>query len=750
MNCPLCGLANPASTPHCLSCGMALPAAPATPAPSAPSAPAANSSEPDGGALRAAAALPVAAGLPLVAPGVMRPAGAGIGSEPRTPPAPDAVAGEEAGPIPSRLEEPSVYAPVLGPADRESFFAAQRRHRRATWRLTAVCALAAVVAGIPLSMALTPVIYAVVIVMTKLVDILLPVPQAVWDAYHWAGSLLPKTIDALDNPETPGVSEGDISLVPRSLLLSAIAIWLAPGILLMLFFWPILRRLFEHGGVGGVLLTLGAREPNLRDFEERQLVNVVEEMAIAAGLPAPQVRLLDSGVANAAVVGSSRRDATIVVSRSLLEDLNRDETQGVLAHLIASIGNGDLRGARSIIAIFETFGLATLIMKTPISRGARRGLWQVVRYLFSNHPPERRAEEARTVAGLLSNDAFEQEDDDFAFLNESSQEPKERPGPSVRLLLGFPFIFIVTFIVTALLGFSDEMIRLSLFAVVAAAVWIVWYQREYVRWAIVHGARMARVIVMLPYYIGVMMPQMILMIVIPFVLEPLIALLWRTRRYLADASAVQLTRNPDGVAGGLTGLVRRGGIVPGGHWAAPLFVVGPEAVEQRLQSEHQQRIQERMAAEAAREGKPVERLSPAAQLRAASAVGSEHVAALLREEQEREQAHKQRGKGSGYTSFGGDSDPIISFHPPLNRRLNKLRRMGASVRDVAMRGGGVRGVQSIYSGGMTIAMSLLVVVLLAIAAVLMVVVIVLMLGLSLLFCGIMMLVVYGLLLVVMP
>jgi Zn-dependent protease with chaperone function len=279
--------------------------------------------------------------------------------------------------IPSRFDEPSVYAPVLGPVNRESFFAAQARHRRTTWRLTAICAFAAIIAGIPLSMALTPVIYAFIIIMTKIADILLPIPQAVWDAYAWAGSLLPQAIDALDDPATPGVSEGDISLVPRSLLLYAMLVWLTPGIILMLIFWPLLRRLFEHGGVGGVLLTLGAREPNLRDFEERQLVNVVEEMAIAAGLPAPQVRLLDAHVANAAVIGSSARDATIVVSRPLLEDLNRDETQGVLAHLIASIGNGDLQGARSIIAIFETFGLATLILKAPISRAARRGLWQV-------------------------------------------------------------------------------------------------------------------------------------------------------------------------------------------------------------------------------------------------------------------------------------------------------------------------------------------------------------------------------------
>ena len=52
--------------------------------------------------------------------------------------------------------------------------------------------------------------------------------------------------------------------------------------------------------------------------------------------------LLDGEVANAAVVGSSPADAVVVVSRRLLDEMDRDETQGVLAHLIASIGNGDL------------------------------------------------------------------------------------------------------------------------------------------------------------------------------------------------------------------------------------------------------------------------------------------------------------------------------------------------------------------------------------------------------------------------
>lgn len=55
---------------------------------------------------------------------------------------------------------------------------------------------------------------------------------------------------------------------------------------------------------------------------------------------------------------------------------------------------------------------------------------------------------------------------------------------------------------------------------------------------------------------------------VSFVVRPLIALLWRARRHLADASSVQLTRNPDGLARALVSLNAKGGVVPGGSWAA--------------------------------------------------------------------------------------------------------------------------------------------------------------------------------------
>ena len=76
--------------------------------------------------------------------------------------------------------------------------------------------------------------------------------------------------------------------------------------------------------------------------------------------------LLDGQIANAAVVGSSPEDAVVVVSRRLLDEMDRDETQGILAHQIASIGNGDLGIALSMVTVFRTFGLVNTLLDAPI------------------------------------------------------------------------------------------------------------------------------------------------------------------------------------------------------------------------------------------------------------------------------------------------------------------------------------------------------------------------------------------------
>jgi Zn-dependent protease with chaperone function len=100
-------------------------------------------------------------------------------------------------------------------------------------------------------------------------------------------------------------------------------------------------------GKGGsaVAELLGGRllDPSSRELPERRLLNVVEEMAIASGLPVPPVYVLEEESINAFAAGFQPDDAVIGVTRGAIERLSRDELQGVVAHEFSHILNGDTR-----------------------------------------------------------------------------------------------------------------------------------------------------------------------------------------------------------------------------------------------------------------------------------------------------------------------------------------------------------------------------------------------------------------------
>lgn len=101
-------------------------------------------------------------------------------------------------------------------------------------------------------------------------------------------------------------------------------------------------------GKGGeaVAKMVGARPvaPGTRDFHERRLINIVEEMAIASGLTVPRVYVLEreQGI-NAFAAGYSPNEAVVVVNRGTLTQLTRDQLQGVIAHEFSHILHGDMR-----------------------------------------------------------------------------------------------------------------------------------------------------------------------------------------------------------------------------------------------------------------------------------------------------------------------------------------------------------------------------------------------------------------------
>lgn len=119
-----------------------------------------------------------------------------------------------------------------------------------------------------------------------------------------------------------------------------------------------------RGGGAAVASMLGGREvsPMTRDPLERRLINVVEEMAIASGSPVPEVFILqkEEGL-NAFAAGWTKDDAAIAVTRGLLEQLNRDELQGVIAHEFSHVFHGDMRlNIRLMGILFGIVCIATI------------------------------------------------------------------------------------------------------------------------------------------------------------------------------------------------------------------------------------------------------------------------------------------------------------------------------------------------------------------------------------------------------
>jgi Zn-dependent protease with chaperone function len=260
-------------------------------------------------------------------------------------------------------------------------------------------------------------------------------------------------------------------------------------------------------------------------------------------------------------------------------------------------------------------------------------------------------------------------------------------------------------------------------------------------------------------------------------LGPCIALVWRTRRYLADASAVELTRDPDALAGALERLARDNASIPGGSWATHLFVIDPKG-DHSVSVDRQptpEQIRQAAAAWAASQAGATSahaalsdaadyarlkqeimstgfaafrgdaqagaRLQAFAQTMAAAYgedAASVHIpnladlAAARRGDRSAiarlrgpQQDRAQRTAKSGQT--GLQSQSSVSFHPPLKKRLKRLERMGAHLpADVHRRMGRVAMV-------FTAVAALVIVPLLALAAGAMLLVIAMMIGLNLVF-----------------
>ena len=405
---------------------------------------------------------------------------------------------------------------IPGPEDRVHFEDEQRRYRRKSWRFSAFAAFAAVLTGIPACVVVTPLVYSFALLIAYIINAVVPLHPSTWTSLQTLAEAIPRAVEAIDN----GGAAKDILRIALG-----ISVLVVPGAVATFATWLVIRGLLGQVGVGWSLDRIGARPLKTRDLEERQLGNLVEEIAIAAGVKPPKVLLIDTPETNAAITGLHFDDSTLLVTRGLLDTLDRDETQAVIAHLVGSVGNGDLKIASTIFSIYQTWGALALALDAPVQRRARKAMWRAFKVAFR---PQRR-EVDRWEAEFVSD----------ALLRGAQNEDTDPTDIGERVMTSSPD--------SRGKGHREPNV----------------FEKGYV-------------MAMLPLMLGAQVVRFAIFISSVVFIGPIVSFMWRTRRHLADAMAVQLTRFPNALVSALHKLsISRTALVKGAGGLEFLFIVWP-------------------------------------------------------------------------------------------------------------------------------------------------------------------------------
>ena len=410
------------------------------------------------------------------------------------------------------LVAPAAESGLPGPRRREHFLDAQRRNRRTSWRAGAIAFPSVLLSGIPLCVLATPIVALPFLILGFALHQLGLLPAQAWALLEDLAHILPTAWSAL-------WGEGGLSL---KLLLAMLVL---PGALVMLLSWLALRLLFRKAWVGSAVVRLGARAPDPQQLEERQLINMVEELAVAAAVPPPRVMIVDSDRANATAIGLRIEDSAIIVSTGLLRAVDRAEAQAYLAHLVASVGNGDLRIASTFLSVFQAWGLLFLLIDAPFSRDARSSLAVVARAVWRALRGVAAEEDDRRAMDLLLKGADQGHGVLERYLDRVEHGHMDGRSVARNVFVDLPLM------VTACIASITARAATSMFIVL--------------------------------------------------VFGPPISALWRSRRRLADAGAVELTRQPDALASALDKLAATNVELPTGEPISFLFPCWTREVEPR-------------------------------------------------------------------------------------------------------------------------------------------------------------------------
>jgi len=287
---------------------------------------------------------------------------------------------------------------------------------------------------------------------------------------RWARYQLHNFARLLDSTQHIHSIAGLASSVPLLAQVSTVTI---PALVVSVLVWMRLRMINLRTGGRDVLEMRSVRAPQVGDRDEHRLSNILEVVAIAAGIPTPRLFVVDEAVVNAAAVGSSARNASVLVTRGLIDSLTRPEIEAIMGRLVAAICAGDLAVAQSVQAAFQSLGLLVTLIDLPVRLGAWRAL---VRFMHVGLTP---AASPNAVARMTIELEHSLEAETIADVDDIAKRfPARLIAPIVMLLL-WPFALISALFKLVLVLWTSMFMRLPL--------WLMWRSR--VLWTDATAAR---------------------------------------------------------------------------------------------------------------------------------------------------------------------------------------------------------------------------------------------------------------------
>ena len=130
----------------------------------------------------------------------------------------------------------------------------------------------------------------------------------------------------------------------------------APGILVFAILFSVASALFSYYFSDSITLSMSHAQPVERK-DNPVLYNIVDNLAVTAGLPTPKIYIINDPAMNAFATGRDPKHAVVCVTAGLLQSMNKQELEGVLAHELSHIGNYDIRLSTIVVVLAGTVTL---------------------------------------------------------------------------------------------------------------------------------------------------------------------------------------------------------------------------------------------------------------------------------------------------------------------------------------------------------------------------------------------------------